>query len=103
MTGAWLKYTGTWAAYPYVIGLVRSVTMPRITEPRANSPAGSSMVMPVVNLYSGKIVDVEPSVINVPPASTNFLSSISPSKPMPPRMSSDSSIPPRFGVSAVRR
>ena len=36
----------------------------------------------------GKIVAVDPSVINVPPSRTNFTSSINPSQPMPPRMSS---------------
>ena len=54
------------------MGLVRSLTMPRITEPRTNRSPGSSIVMPLVRLYDGKIVEVAPSVISVPPAFTNL-------------------------------
>ena len=61
---------------------------PRRIAPRAKSWVGFSTVMPEVRLYSGKIMEVEPSVMRVPPACTNFWSSISPSNPMPPRMSS---------------
>jgi hypothetical protein len=47
------------------------------------------------------MVEVDPSVMRVPPASTNFTSSASPAMPMPPRMSSLESSTPRFGVSFV--
>ena len=70
------------------MGLFLSTIRPRMIEPRANSAAEFSTVIPVVNLYSGKIVAVEPSVINVPPCCTNLYNSNNPSTPIPPRMSS---------------
>ena len=72
-------------------------------DPRANSAGGVSTVTPGVRLYSGKIVDVDPSVISVPPCRTNWYRFINPSKPMPPRMSLVESGVPNDGVSAVRR
>ena len=59
------------------------------------------METPGVRLYSGKTVDVAPSVISTPPSCTNFYSSISPSTPMLPRMSSVESTVPTFGVVSV--
>jgi hypothetical protein len=75
--------------------------IPRMIDPRAKSAAGSSIVIPGVMPKAGKIVDVDPSTMSVPPAFTNFCNSTSPSIPMPPRMSSDWSSAPRLGVAAV--
>ena len=100
-TGSWLKYTGSCVpSKPYAIGLFLSLMTPRMTEPRTKRPAGCSTVTPLVMPNAGKIVAVEPSTRSVPPSRTNFVSSVSPSRPMPPRMSSDSSSAPRLGVSA---
>jgi hypothetical protein len=65
-----------------------SAIFARKIEPRTKRRAGSSTVTPLVIAYSGKIVDVDPSVISVPPSCTNFASSSRPCSPMPPRMSS---------------
>src|SRR5260370_197161 len=52
-------------------------------------------------LYSAMKVEVPPSVISAPPCWTNLASSCKPSRPMPPRISSVSSMPPRLGVCSV--
>jgi hypothetical protein len=54
------------------MGLVRSDTIPRITDPRTNNPDGSSIVTPPASLCSGKITEVAPSVMSVPPCCTNL-------------------------------
>src|SRR4029453_701530 len=82
-------------------GLRAPLNTPRMPEPRPNRPSGFSTLTPLLMLYSGKIVAVDPSVTSVPPSRTNFTSSINPSQPMPPRMSSAWSCAPRLGVSGV--
>jgi hypothetical protein len=48
-----------------------SLITPRMMLPRAKRLSGSSTVTPGTRLYAGKIVDLEPSTISVPPSFTN--------------------------------
>src|SRR5471030_1738833 len=66
--------------------------------PRANNASGCSTVTPPERSNSAIRAAVEPSEISVPPCCTNLPNSCKPSKPIPPRISSLSSIPPRLGV-----
>jgi hypothetical protein len=72
-TGPPLKYTAIWLyPMPYTSGLRMSVMSLFTITPRANKSFVCSTLTPGVRLYSGKIVDVAPSVISVPPCSTKW-------------------------------
>ncbi len=75
--------------------------MPRRIVPRANRPRGFSTVTPGVSSYSGKIVDVEPSVMQRAALLHELRELMQAFEPMPPRMSSRLIQAPRFGVASV--